>query len=206
MEEKKPVSGGMWDERFAVGDYVFGREPNDFLAAEQGRIPPGPVLCLGEGEGRNAVFLAKQGYCVTALDASAVGLEKTRRLAAEKKVVVATQHADLSDCCLGHNAWTGIVSIFCHLPPALRRQVHADALQALQPGGLFLLEAYTPRQLDYRTGGPSAPELLYTAGDLLDDFAGAEILLCREVEREIFEGTLHNGMSATVQFLARRRP
>jgi SAM-dependent methyltransferase len=116
-------------------------------------IPKGKVLSLAEGEGRNAVFLAKQGYAITAVDASLVGLNKGRKLAEENNVVVEFIHADLADYDLGENKWDGIISIFCPLPSSLRKALYKRVIAGLKQNGVFLVEAYTPDQLKHGTGG-----------------------------------------------------
>ncbi len=194
----------MWDERYAEPGYAYGTEPNDFLVQAAHHLAPGPVLCLAEGQGRNAVFLAGRGHPVTAVDQSAVGLEKARQLATNRGVALETVVADLSTYDLGTTQWAGIASIFCHLPPALRRRVHAAAVHALTPGGVFLLEAYTPAQLTHRTGGPQAIELLPTLEALQGELVGLEWLEAREIEREIHEGPYHDGLSAVVQLVGRK--
>jgi len=194
-----------WDARLAGEEYWYGTLPNDFLREHVAALPPrGRVLCLGEGEGRNAVFLAGQGFEVVAVDASAVGLAKAARLARERGVVVTTVQADLAHYALGRAAWDGIVSIWCHLPLPLRARVHRDVVGALRPGGVFLLEAYAPAQLAHRTGGPKTVELLVTAAAVRAELAGLTFEIALEREREIHEGQRHNGRSAVVQVLARR--
>lgn len=192
----------MWDERFASEEYAYGTEPNDFLVANATRIPSGRVLCLADGEGRNGVWLAQQGYDVTAVDLSTVGLEKARKLAASRNVSIKTIHADLAEFNIAPNEWDGIVAIFCHLPPPIRHRLFQQAVAGLHPNGVFLLEAYTPKQLEFKTGGPNSLELLMTRGALQDDLSGLDFVIAQEVEREIHEGRFHNGRSATVQILA----
>src|SRR5262245_21514589 len=114
----------MWDERYSSEEYAYGTKPNEFLEANFNRIPKGNLLSIAEGEGRNAVFLAKQGYTVTAVDASLVGLNKARKLAEEHGVSIELIQADLADYDLGENQWDGIVSIFCPLPSAIRKQLY----------------------------------------------------------------------------------
>lgn len=193
-----------WDRRYAAEAYAFGTEPNDFLVKVESLIPPGPVLCLAEGEGRNAVWLAGRGHEVTAVDASTVGIAKAGALARARGVKIATVAADLSDYTIEPGSWAGIVAIFAHLPPALRRAVHRAAAAGISSGGVFVLEAFTPAQMAYGTGGPSQPELLYQLADLRDDLADLEIVIGRELEREVLEGVYHTGRSAVVQVLARR--
>lgn len=203
----KPNFGAnFWDERFgSVGDgFVYGTEPNEFLASVAERIPAGPVLCLAEGEGRNAVHLARCGHPVTAVDQSQAGLAKARALAATHAVSLTTVLADLDHFVIQPEAWSGIVAIFMHLPSRMRARVLARAVAGLRPGGVFILECYTPAQLAFSTGGPRDPDLLLTLGDLRTELAGLEFLHASELERNIVEGTGHTGRGAVVQVLARR--
>jgi SAM-dependent methyltransferase len=194
-----------WNERYREPGFAYGDEPNDFLVESAARIKPaGRVLCLGEGEGRNAVFLAQQGFEVTGVDLAEVGLEKARALAAERGVQIETVVADLATFELGERQWDAIVSIWCHLPPAIRARVHRESVRALAPGGLFVLEAYTPAQLAFDSGGPRTTEMLYTAELLRQDLAGLDVLRATECERDVHEGRLHQGRSAVVQFIAKK--
>lgn len=193
-----------WDERFRADEYAYGREPNDFLRAEAHRIAPGRVLCLAEGEGRNAVFLAGMGHAVTAVDFSTQGIAKTKRLAREKNVAVSTVHADLATYEPDLDVFTGIVAIFAHLPAPVRRHVHGWVPRALRAGGVYILEAYTPEQLAHGTGGPRDPALLMTLAGLAEELSPLRIEVGREVERDIQEGAFHGGLSATVQFVGVR--
>jgi len=192
----------MWDERYSSDEYAYGKEPNDFLRNHAGIIPAGRVLCLAEGEGRNAVYLAEQGYQVTAVDSSIVGLKKARKLAEERGVEIEIQHADLKDFDLGHDQWDGIISIFCHLPPPLRRIIHSKLVSALKSGAFVLLEAYTPKQLEYKTGGPPVAEMTMDSATLKAEFSGLEFIELNELEREIHEGQFHHGMGAVIQMIA----
>ncbi len=192
----------MWNQRYSQPDYVYGKTPNDFLVQVADQIPQGRMLCLAEGEGRNAVYLAQRGCTVTAVDASAVGLGKAQKLAAERGVAIETIVADLADFEIEPGAWDGIVSIFGHLPPALRAQVHRRAVAGLRGGGVFVLEAYRPRQLELNTGGPPTAELMMDLATLQQELAGLEFRHAVELEREIQEGLFHQGPSAVVQVLA----
>lgn len=206
MSDAKTHDASFWDNRYAGTEgYVFGTEPNLFLAEVAPRIPVGPVLCLGEGEGRNAVHLAKRGHAVTAIDQSEIGLTKARQLAQSRGVTVTTQVADLANFEIAPGRWAGIVSIFCHLPPELRRTVYAAAVRGLAPGGVFILEAYTPAQLAFGTGGPKDVALLPTLAALREELAGLDFLVACELERDVIEGPAHSGRSAVVQVLARAR-
>jgi len=194
----------MWDERYASPEYVYGTEPNDFLVAMAAEIPRGRVLSIADGEGRNGVFLATLGHDVTSVDASAVGLAKAEQLAATRGVHLTTQVVDLADYEIAPGAWAGIVSIFVHLPPPLRRRVHAQVVRGLAPGGVFILEAYSPDQVRHGTGGPSNPELLPTLDALRAELAGLEFAHAVALERDVQEGQFHRGRSAVVQVRARK--
>jgi SAM-dependent methyltransferase len=194
-----------WDVRYSAGEYYYGTEPNEFLKANTGLIQPaGDVLCLAEGEGRNAVYLAQLGFRVTAVDGSAVGLSKMDQLAASKKVSITSIISDLAAFSIEATKWDCIVSIWCHLPKALRKQVHQAAVGGLRPGGLMILEAYQPRQLEFKTGGPSDVEMLMALNDLREEFSGLELTLAQEIERDVHEGKGHFGKSAVVQVIARK--
>jgi len=197
------MDAAFWNDRYAAAGHVYGETPNAFLAEVAPRIPAGPVLCLAEGEGRNAVHLAALRHPVTAIDQSEVGLAKARRLAAARGVQIETKVASLEDFPIQPGAWAAIVAIFAHLPPALRRKVHQASVMGLQPGGYFILEAYTPAQLAFGTGGPKSPELLMTLDALGKELFGLDFLIAREVERNVIEGTGHTGPGAVVQILAR---
>ncbi len=195
-----------WDVRYAEPELAYGHDPNRFLEQVADQIPPGPVLCLAEGQGRNAVFLARRGHSVTAVDQSAVGLARARDLAASAGVVIEPVVADLADFRIEPGVWSAIVAIFAHLPPPLRRRVHRAAVAGLAPGGCFGLEAYTPARAALGTGGPRVPELLMSRAELMGELGGLEFLVAREIERDVHEGRYHNGRSAVVQILARRPP
>ncbi len=193
-----------WDVRYSEPDYAYGTEPNAFLAAVACQIPPGPVLCLAEGQGRNAAHLARLGYRVTAVDQSAVGMARAGELAARSGVHIECVVADLAHYVIEPGAWAGIVSIFVHLPAALRARVHQRVVAGLRPGGVFVLEAYTPRQLTLGTGGPRAVELLVARSALEDELSGLHFVLAQDAERDVAEGKYHRGPSAVVQVLARK--
>ena len=192
----------MWDERFSEPGFAYGTEPNAFLESEADRIPRGRVLSLAEGEGRNAVFLADLGYEVTAVDSSSVGLAKAERLAVERGVSITTIQADLADFEIEPGVWKGIVSIFCHLPPVIRTALHERCLRGLAPGGVFVLEGFTPRQLELGTGGPKTRELLMELDVIRQELPGLRFEIAREIERPVVEGKYHGGTAAVVQVFA----
>ena len=196
----------MWDERFAQAEPVYGEEPNAYLRAQVHRLTPGcKVLVPGDGYGRNGLWLAKQGFHVTTVDLSPVGVVRARKSAQAAGLVMTIEEADLA-------AWTwpagesdAVASIFLHLPPVIRTQVHPKMLDALKPGGLLIIEAFTPAQLQHSSGGPKQVELLYTAQILRKDFAAADALELQQAEVEIDEGRLHRGRAAVVHGVFRKR-
>ena len=159
-------------------------------------------MALAEGEGRNAVWLATQGLDVLAVDQSAVGLAKARTLAAERGVTLRTQVADLATFDLGTTRWDVIVSIWAHTPPSIRKPLHRRCVEALRPGGLFLLEAYTPAQIALGTGGPKDEAMLMTLAGLREELAGLAFEVGLETVRSVQEGRYHQGESAVVQVVA----
>ena len=193
-----------WDSRYAESDAAYGVAPNDFLASVAARLPVGATLCLAEGQGRNAVFLAQRGHEVLAVDQSAVGLEQARALARSRGVGLRTEAVDLAAFELGEARWDCVVSVFAHTPPEVRRRVHRAVAAALRPGGAFVLEAYTPAQTARDTGGPGpgAEDIAMTAAGLADELAGLHVEVLREVEREVHEGAFHTGAASVVQMLA----
>jgi SAM-dependent methyltransferase len=194
----------MWDERYSSIEYAYGKAPNDFLAAQFSGIPKGKVLSLAEGEGRNAVFLAKHGYSVTAVDSSIVGLKKAERLAKEQGVSVDLIHADLSDFDLGSDAWDGIISIFVPLPSTVRKDLYRRLPGALKSGGVFLLEAFTPDQIGHGTGGGTNPDTMQTERSLRAELPSLKFEHLVELERDVVEGAFHTGRGAVVQAIARK--
>ncbi|MFA9462503.1 class I SAM-dependent methyltransferase [Thiohalorhabdus sp. Cl-TMA] len=199
------MSTSFWDERYQAREFAYGTAPNDFLVENAAYLPPrGRLLLPADGEGRNSVWLAERGYRPTAVDFSSVGLEKARTLAAERGVAIETVHTDLTDWDWPEDTFDGVVAVFCHLPPGHRQYVHRAMLGALRPGGRLLLEAYTPDQLAYRTGGPPVEEMLYSRAALEEDFAGAAILHLEEKVRPVMEGKYHHGDGAVIQLVAER--
>ena len=194
----------MWNERYASGGYIYGTQPNSFLA-ENAKLLTGPVLSLAEGEGRNAVFLASLGLVVLGVDGSEVGLEKAKALAESRGVVIRTEVADLATFEPTESFYGSVISISCHLPSEIRRRLYPLVERSLKPRGIFLLEAYTQAQLARNTGGPKDPDLLMARLDLEEAFPNCEVILSQEIEREVNEGDYHTGLASVVQFIARKK-
>jgi len=201
-----PQPGDGWDARFAGDEYLFGRAPNAFLARQASYLVAGQTaLAVADGEGRNGVWLARQGLEVLSLDASAAAQHKAQRLAAEYDVTLRLVRADLAEWPFPEAAFDVVAAIFIQFAdPALRTRLFAGIVRALKPGGLLLLEGYRTEQFGYGTGGPRVAENLYTEPMLRDAFAGLEILSLDSHDAEIAEGTGHHGMSALIDLVARR--
>ena len=195
----------MWDKRYSGSDFAYGTDPNDFLKENAHYFAGGDILSLAEGEGRNAVFLAKEATSVTAVDSSSVGLKKAEQLAKTRGVSITTTVADLADFTPDKESYDGIVSIFCHLPKKLQQELHQKCIAALKPGGIFLLEGYTEGQIELGTGGPKNALFMYSLAELRQEFSECEELYGVELTRNLYEGILHSGESAVVQFIVRKR-
>lgn len=203
-----PRSIDLWSERYAaVGDdYLFGTAPNAFLRAQAHRLRPGmKALCVADGEGRNSVWLAEEGLQVTATELSPVALRKAQRLMTARRVAVELLQVDVVNWAWPPEAYDLVVAIFIQfVGPQARDQIFAGMLATLKPGGLLLMQGYTPKQLDYRTGGPSQIENLYTAELLREKFGHCEILELREHEAVLEEGVGHKGRSALIDLIVRK--
>lgn len=199
---------GFWSARYrdAGEDYLFGTAPNRFLAGQADRFSADmTVLSVADGEGRNSVWLAEQGCRVTATEISPVALEKAAKLARARHVEVEFVQADILNWQWPDAVFDAVVGIFIQfVGPAERAGMIAGMKRATRPGGLLLLHGYTPKQLEYKTGGPSAVENLYTEALLREWFADWEILELREHEDEVAEGRAHAGRSALIDLVARR--
>ena len=195
----------MWDKRYSTDVYVYGTQPNGFLHSTWPALPKGKILSLAEGEGRNAVFLAKQGYAVTAVDSSSIGLSKAQKLAEEHGVVIECVHADLVEFEFGEHCWDGIIAIFCPLPSELRADIYKKVESSLRTGGVFLTESYTPRQIEYGTGGGNCIDTMQSKESLARELQNLHFSHLVEVEREVIEGIYHTGMASVVQAIGHRK-
>lgn len=201
------MSREFWDSRFAEKGYAYGTEPNEFLVSQKHLLKPGlKALAVADGEGRNGVWLAQQGLDVLSVDQSVVGLAKARELAAQRKVSIRTEQTDLTTWKWPEDEFDVVVAIYIHFPPAVRARMHAAMYAALKPGGVLILEAFTPKQLEYKTGGPQDPAMLYTADMLRNDFGMGERLLLEEVITGLNEGPYHRGQAAVVRLILRKPP
>jgi len=195
----------MWEQRFATDDYVFGKAPAQFLVEQSSYLTPNATaLSVADGEGRNSVFMAQQGMQVDALEFAPSALRKAKTLAQERGVSVSFQQADV----LKHDwpkTYDLVAGIFIQfVGPEDRKHLFDGMKASVKPGGLILLHGYTPKQLEHGTGGPPFAENMYTEEGLRTDFEGWDILRCHAYEREVEEGRGHVGLSALIDFVARK--
>jgi SAM-dependent methyltransferase len=201
-----PAQLERWNTRFSAEGYLFGTEPNAFLASQRGRLAPGlRALCVADGEGRNSVWLARQGLAVTAFDFSPIAVAKARALARAAGVRVDYRESDIFRWPWAEGAYDVVAAIFFQfLSPEQRAPIFARIAAALAPGGLLILQGYRPEQLAYGTGGPSQVENLYTEALLREGFRALEILHLAAHDDVVDEGPGHRGMSALIDLVARR--
>ena len=195
-----------WNEKYANTDYAYGTEPNEFLASAVAKLNRGETLSLAKGEGRNAVWLAQQGFTVSSIEQSEKGVANTLRLALQRGVIVMAERGELETFNIQPNSWDLVVSIYAHTPQELRRKLHRQVVAGLKPGGVFILEAYTPAQIPNNTGGPKDVSLMPTAELLRSELHGLVFDHLEEIERDVVEGSLHTGTAHVVQLVAHRAP
>ncbi|MDE2368492.1 MAG: class I SAM-dependent methyltransferase [Burkholderiales bacterium] len=202
-----PDAAATWNRRFDTEGYIFGREPNEYLRAQAALLAPGGrVLCVADGEGRNSVWLARQGLQVEAFDIADIGVAKARTLAAQAGVAVAYSVADCDSWPWPDETYDAVIAIFVQFAdPPLRERLFAHIVGSLKPGGLIVLQGYTPRQLEFKTGGPPILSHLYTAEMLRSAFETLDIIELREYEAELTEGSQHHGRSALIGLVARKQ-
>ena len=194
-----------WNERFlASDDYIFGTEPNDFVARHRARFQPGMrVLAVADGEGRNGVWIAEQGCEVWSVDGAPAASAKARRLAASRKVNMHIITQDISQWDWDAKQFDAVVGIFFQFAnPNLRAKLFDGMKRAVKPGGMLMIEGYGMKQLEFKTGGPDIPEHLYTLPLMRESFGDMQIELLDEYDAEIHEGPRHQGMSALVDLIA----
>ena len=196
-----------WNERFDKAEFIFGKEPNEYLVEQTKQYlkPGNKVLCIADGEGRNGVWLAKQGMQVIGFDASDIALAKAKQFAKDNQVKVEYSFSDTDSFNWPENTYDAVIGIFIQFAdPAMRARIFKQTYEVLKPGGIFILQGYTPKQLEYKTGGPSLIEHLYTE-DMIKDLAkDFQILDLCCYEKELSEGARHTGMSALLGLVAQK--
>jgi len=196
-----------WNERFNKEEFIFGKEPNEYLVEQTGKYlkSGNKVLCIADGEGRNGIWLAKQGMQVVGFDASNIALAKAKQFAKENQVQVEYSFSDTDSFVWHANTYDAVIGIFIQFAdPAMRARIFENTYKTLKSGGLFILQGYTPKQLDYKTGGPSLIEHLYTEEMIRDLAIQFEILELVSYEKALSEGPRHTGISALLGLVAQK--
>ncbi len=198
-----------WDERYSQQGYVYGTEPNEFFRSQLPLIEPGSIVLPAEGEGRNAVYAARSGWSVFAFDQSVEGRNKAVALAATHNVNIIYEVADALTVQLPQQKFELLGLFFAHFPAQHRNKIHSRFISSLQPGGKIIFEAFSTEQIRYQkqfgSGGPQQKEVLFTAGDVENLFAGCDMLLLEEKEIVLNEGEFHKGKASVIRCVARKR-
>lgn len=194
----------LWNERFAKEEYAYGKDPNTFFKQEIDKLIPGKILLLGEGEGRNAVYAAKLGWEVDAVDWSEKGKEKAEKLANEYNVKINYVLSDLSEYTLKENHYDAVGLIFLHLDPDLMGKIHSKVNTSLKNGGFVILESYSKEQLLNTSGGPKDPDLLHSLEEIFSDFSDLEIISFSKEKIELYESPLHSGEADVIRFVGKK--
>jgi len=200
----------MWDERYSKEEYAYGILPNNFLKEALENIPIGSILFPAEGEGRNAVYAAKQGFDVTAFDISVEGRKKALKLAEKEKVNILYEVGELTDLNLKNNFFDVVALIYAHFPPNLLSSYHREIAKMIKSGGYIVLEGFSKNHLPLRianpnVGGPNSLDMLFSIEGIKNDFSNFEILKLEEVEIELNEGIFHNGKGKVIRYIGQKK-
>jgi hypothetical protein len=193
-----------WDTRYSEPGFVYGKEPNKYFKYALSKMTAGKLLLPAEGEGRNAVFAAGNGWTVTAVDFSAQGRDKALKFAEERKITIEYVLSPLEKYVFPENEFDSVALIYAHFPPPLRTQIHNSVAKSLKPGWMLILEAFSKEQINNNTGGPRESSLLYTIKDILSDFSDLTVIESDEIEMELEEGQYHRGKSNIIRLLAKK--
>jgi len=192
-----------WNERYAQKEYIYGRQPNEFLKNYLDNYNPGNILFPSEGEGRNAVYASKKGWQAFAVDYSEEAKKKALDWALQSSVQINYEVADLSEW-QSNVEFDTIALIYAHFSPESRTKIHQKLINNLKPGGTLLLEAFSKKQIEYDSGGPKNPDMLYNTEILKSDFAELEIDFLQERLIELNEGRFHLGEASVIRMIAKK--
>lgn len=198
-----------WDARYKEPEFAYGKEPNSFFKEWLLQFEPASILMPADGEGRNGVFAAQEGWEVTSFDLSVEGQSKALRLAKEKKVTLEYIVGDLEQLNFERASFDAIGLVYAHFVAEKKSAFHKKLNDWLKPGGIIILEAFSKkhlqlRQLDQKVGGPDDINMLYSKEEIIADFENYEIILLQEEEILSNTGKYHNGKGAVVRFVGRK--
>lgn len=195
-----------WNERYAKKEYAYGIHPNQFLADSILKLPKhGKILFPAEGEGRNAVFAAKNGFKVTAFDLSSEGKKKADELASDNDVKIDYRVGMLEDLNFDEASFDGVVFIYAHFPKAIRKALHQQILRLVKPNGVIVFEAFSKEQLDYPSGGPKEFAMLFSEEEVKEEFENVDFDFLKTEIIELNEGVFHQGKGSVVRFIGKKR-
>ncbi len=199
-----------WNNRYSQSGYAYGEEPNEFLKQQMEQLTPGAILFPAEGEGRNAVYAARQGWNVSAFDISAAGQQKAMQLAKAHHVSIHYQVGELQQMHYRSAQFDAIALIYAHFPPEIKSAYHQTMNTFLRVGGILIFEAFSKKHVEYVTknpdvGGPRDEASLFSIEEIQHDFANYEIILLEEKEIELREGVFHNGLASVIRFVGKRK-
>jgi len=202
MSTTNSIPSQFWDSRFAQPGFMYGTEPNVFFKSVLDTLKPGKLFVPGAGEGRDGVYAARQGWDVVCADQSTEGQRKSLALAAEKNVVIRYDVGDIDTAAYRENEFDAVAAVFFHLPSALRSRFFDNAIKWLKPGGVFIIQMFTPRQLNNNSGGPKDADMLLEPDEMKQYLPWLDIVKCLETETMLDEGAHHSGLASVVEFVA----
>lgn len=191
-----------WDDRYSRDEFIYGTEPNDFFKEQLDKLEPGRLLLPGEGEGRNAVYAARNGWHVDAFDLSRDGRKKAMAMSDEFDVSINYEVADYESVEIASGKYDAMALIYAHMGESIRRQVHRKLIKVLKRGGTLIFEAFSKQQLGNKSGGPKDETMLYSLEDLKSDFKSLSLKIAEEDTQQISEGDLHQGMANIIHIVA----
>lgn len=199
-----------WDERFSSDEYIYGEEPNEYLKAKLSELYPGEIMFAAEGEGRNAVYAAREDWKVTAFDQSREGKNKAMKLADKHEVKIDYRVGDFPELGYEKDEVDVIAMIYAHFPKELREEYHKLLLSYLRRDGLIIFEGFSKKHTAYqqvnpKVGGPKDEELLFSMEEIKKDFGALNFLEISEEEVDLREGEFHNGLGAVIRFVAQKK-
>ena len=194
-----------WDNSFSDKVFVYGENENVFINNKSDVIPPhSKVGCFAEGEGRNAVYLAKLGHDITSYDQSVIGLEKTKDLASQNNVDVETVEIDLTKEKVETNQYDAAIMVFGHVPKQDQQFLMESMIGSVKPGGYVIFEVYSEAQMAYKTGGPGSVDMLYHPVDILNWIKNYKCIHFYYGEAERSEGKRHSGLGHVIQVVIKK--
>lgn len=191
-----------WNERYGAEAYAYGTKPNQFLFENLASLPKGKLLFAAEGEGRNAVFAAQNGFHVDAFDTSEKGKIKADLFATEKKVQINYQVGKLDDLGYQSNTFDGLVLIYAHFDDSIRASMHNKLIDLVKPGGTILFEAFNKDQIQYPSGGPKKLAMLFDIEEVKNEFNNCDFSFLTSEIIELSEGEFHQGKGSVIRFIA----